>query len=121
MKTAMKLQTLILLMVILMAYAAAWEQSAPGGYHYSPLTDINEYVVEIANFAVVEYCKESGTKVKLNKVIKGESSTVNEGINYRLTLSVVGEDSVSKIYESVVWESPLLPFRILISFIGLRA
>ncbi|CAL5199594.1 unnamed protein product [Lathyrus oleraceus] len=114
MKTAMKLQTLIFLIVILMA-------SAPGGYHYRPLTYINEYVVEIANFAVVEYCKESGKKVKLNKVIKGESSRVDDGITYRLTLSVVGEDSVSKIYESVVLESPLLPFRVLISFIDLRA
>ncbi|XP_058771918.1 cysteine proteinase inhibitor 5-like [Vicia villosa] len=102
-----------------MASATAWEQSAPGGYSYSPLTEINEYVMKIANFAVVEYGKESGTKVRLSEVIKGESSQVNEGINYRLTLSVVGEDYVSNIYEAVVWESLLLPLRILVSFIRL--
>lgn len=102
-----------------MASATAWEQSAPGGYPYTPLTDINEYVMEMANFAVVEYGKESSTKLKLNEVIKAESSQVNEGINYRLTLSVVGEDYVSNIYEAVVWDSLFLPLRILISFIRL--
>ncbi|KAL5066368.1 hypothetical protein RYX36_028105 [Vicia faba] len=100
-----------------MTFAAAWKQSAPYGYTYSPLTDINEYVMGIAEFAVVEYNKVSDMKLTLNKVFTGESSQVNEGINYRLTLSVLGEYFVSNIYEAVVWESPLFPFRILISFI----
>ncbi|CAK8564448.1 unnamed protein product [Lathyrus sativus] len=110
----MKLQTLFLLTVLLMASAAAArKQHQLGGY--SPITNINDpHVIEVAKFAVTQYDKQSGAKLKFNKVIKGESQVV-AGTNYRLTLSA-GVGSVSKIYEAVVWEKSWLHFRNLTSF-----
>ncbi|XP_058771917.1 cysteine proteinase inhibitor 5-like [Vicia villosa] len=126
----MKLQTLILLTVLLMASlilvkllreaprAAEREEYLVGGYN--PITNINDpHVIEIAKFAVTQYDKQSGVKLKFKKVIKGESRVV-AGINYRLTLSA-GEGWVSKIYEAVVWEKPWLHFRNLTSFKPLYA
>ncbi|XP_058727937.1 cysteine proteinase inhibitor 5-like [Vicia villosa] len=114
----MKLQTLILLIVFLIASAAARKQHAAGGYN--TITNINDpHVIEIANFAVTQYNKQSGAKLKLKKVIKGEYQVV-AGINYRLTLSA-GEGSVSEIYEAVVWEKSWLHFRNLTSFKPLDA
>ncbi|KAI5414488.1 hypothetical protein KIW84_040110 [Lathyrus oleraceus] len=110
----MKLQTLILLTVLLMASAATARKQYPIG-GYSPITNINDpHVIEIANFAVTQYDKRSGAKLEFKKVIKGESQVV-AGTNYRLTLSA-GEGSVSKIYEAVVYEKLWLHFRNLTSF-----
>ncbi|XP_058727946.1 cysteine proteinase inhibitor 1-like [Vicia villosa] len=115
----MKLQTLILLTVLVMAsVAAAREQYPLGGYR--PIGNINDpHVIEIAKFAVTQYDKQSGAKLKFKKVIKGESQVV-AGINYRLTLSA-GEGSVTKIYEAVVWEKLWLHSRNLTSFKPLHA
>ncbi|KAL5066366.1 hypothetical protein RYX36_028103 [Vicia faba] len=110
----MKLQTLILVTVLLMASAAAARKQYPLG-GYIPITNINDpHVIEIAKFAVTQYDKQSGAKLKFKKIIKGESQVV-AGTNYRLTLSA-GEGSVSNIYEAVVWEKLWLHFRNLTSF-----
>ncbi|CAL5199589.1 unnamed protein product [Lathyrus oleraceus] len=111
----MKFQTLILLTLLLVAYASARKLSTPPVGGYTPIEDINDpHVIEIANFAVTQYDKQSGAKLKFNKVIKGESQVV-AGTNYHLTLSA-GEGSVSKIYEAVVYEKLWLHFRNLTSF-----
>ena len=50
--------------------------------------DLSHYdVKEIVDFAVNEYNKESRAKLRLQKVIKGESQVV-AGINYRLVIAV---------------------------------
>ncbi|CAK8564449.1 unnamed protein product [Lathyrus sativus] len=111
----MKFQTLILLILLLIASASSRKLPSPSVGGYTPIEDINDpHVIEIANFAVNQYDKQSGAKLKLNKVIKGESQVV-AGTNYHLTLSA-GEGSVSKIYEAVVYEKLWLHFRNLTSF-----
>ncbi|PNX81005.1 cysteine proteinase inhibitor 1-like protein [Trifolium pratense] len=82
---------------------------------YTPIKDIKDpHVAEIAQFAVTEYGKQSGTKLILVKVIKGETQVVS-GTNYRLVLAAK-DKSVTKNYEAIVWEKPWLHFRNLTSF-----
>lgn len=82
---------------------------------YNPIPNPNAvHVIEIAKFAVSEYNKQSGSKFKLHKVIKGETQVVN-GVNYRLTLST-GKGSLLMIYETVVLEQSWLDSRKLIYF-----
>jgi len=108
----------LLLVVDLLSYAAARNQFAPGGW--SPIDDINDpHVTEIANFAVTEYDRRSGAKLKFEKVIEGESQVV-AGTNYRLTLSAA-DGSDSKNYEAVVWEKIWQHFRNLTSFVPVHA
>jgi hypothetical protein len=103
----MRIQFLLLLLVVLMASAAAWEQWEEFGLGgYSPINDINDpQVTKIANFAVTRYNKRSETKLKFEKVIKGESQAVGlTKTNYKLTLSA-SNGSVSNTYETVVYEN----------------
>ncbi|XP_058782225.1 multicystatin-like [Vicia villosa] len=92
----MKLQALAAVFLFLMASAAA-----TGEYHPIPNTNAL-HVIEVAKFAVSEYNKQSGSKLKLNKVIKGEYQIVT-GVNYHLTLST-GEGPLLTTYETVVRE-----------------
>ncbi|XP_058727921.1 cysteine proteinase inhibitor 5-like [Vicia villosa] len=109
----MKLHTLSLLTVLLMVSASTKEEHRMG--RYWPITDIDDPdVIKAAKFAVTEYNKQSGFKLKFKKVIKGESQEV-AGINYNLTLSA-GKGSVLKMYEAVVWERDWLHFRSLTYF-----
>ncbi|GAU29860.1 hypothetical protein TSUD_379500 [Trifolium subterraneum] len=82
---------------------------------WTPIRDTKDpHVAEIAEFAVTEYGKQSGAKLILVKVIKGETQVVS-GTNYRLVLSAK-DKSVAKNYEALVWEKPWLHFRNLTSF-----
>ncbi|BAT77323.1 hypothetical protein LR48_Vigan01g324600 [Vigna angularis] len=111
------LQCLILLMFVLFASAVARKDNMSGGW--SPITNINDpHVKEIADYAVTEYVKRSGHKLKLEKVLKGEIQVV-AGLNYRLTLAAA-DGSSSNNYEAIVWEKAWQHFRNLTSFTPVR-
>ncbi|TKY72236.1 Cysteine proteinase inhibitor 5 [Spatholobus suberectus] len=108
----MRYHSLIFLSLVL-AFAAARPETIPGGW--TPIKDVKErHVVEIANYAVSEYDKRSGAKLKLVKVVKGETQVV-AGTNYRLVLKAK-DGSATMNYEAVVWEKTWLHFRNLTSF-----
>ncbi|RDX87144.1 Cysteine proteinase inhibitor 5, partial [Mucuna pruriens] len=87
---------------------------------WTPIKNLDDpHVKEIADYAVTEYDKRSGEKLKLEKVIKGESQVV-AGINYRLTLAA-SDGSSSNKYVAVVWEKLWLHFRNLTSFTPVHA
>ncbi|XP_062013610.1 probable LRR receptor-like serine/threonine-protein kinase At1g53430 [Rosa rugosa] len=80
-----------------------------------PIKDINDpHVNEIAEFAVSEYNKKSGKKLKLRSVVKGETQVV-AGENYRLVI-VVEDNSAAAKYEGVVYERIWEHTRELLSF-----
>jgi cystatin-C len=82
---------------------------------WTPIKDTKDpHVAEIAQFAVTEYGKQSGVKLILVKVVKGETQVVS-GTNYHLVLAAK-DKSVTKSYEARVWEKPWLHFRNLTSF-----
>ncbi|KAL6207222.1 hypothetical protein ACLB2K_024466 [Fragaria x ananassa] len=63
---------LLAILAVLLPLAAV---GLPGGW--SPIKDINDpHVKEIAEFAVSEYNKESGKKLELQRVVKGETQVV---------------------------------------------
>ncbi|XP_004517283.1 cysteine proteinase inhibitor 5-like [Cicer arietinum] len=114
----MRFQLIFLLLVVLLASKTTRNEAIPGGW--SPIENINDpHVTDVANFAVTEYDKRSGAKLKFEKVIKGESQVVS-GANYRLVLSA-NDGSVSNHYEAVVWEKVWLRFRNLTSFVQVHA
>ncbi|TYI23699.1 hypothetical protein ES332_A06G182800v1 [Gossypium tomentosum] len=81
----------------------------------TPIKDIKDpHVMEIAEFAVDEYNKQSNSSLILQKVVKGETQVV-AGINYRLVLKAKN-GSMAKKYQAVVWEKSWLNFRNLTSF-----
>jgi len=97
---------------MLVSYAARSE-AVPGGWE--PIKDVKEkHVVEIAEYAVSEYDKRSGAKLKLVNVVKGATQVV-AGTNYRLVLKTKGGSAATN-YEAVVWEKTWLHFRNLTSF-----
>ncbi|XP_047171215.1 cysteine proteinase inhibitor 1-like [Vigna umbellata] len=113
----MKHHCLLLLSLILVSYATRSE-GALGGWE--PIKDVKEqHVVEIAVYAVSEYDKRSGAKLKLVSVLKGETQVV-AGTNYRLVLKTKGGSAATN-YEAVVWEKPWLNFKNLTSFKPLPA
>ncbi|XP_027332122.1 cysteine proteinase inhibitor 5-like [Abrus precatorius] len=106
-------------LVVLFASAVAMNAAAMRFGGWSPIKNINDpHVTEIANFAVTEYVKRSGAKLKLEKVIKGDTQVV-AGINYRLVLAA-NDGSSSNNYEAVVWEK-WEHFRNLTSFTPVHA
>jgi len=112
------LQCLIVLVSVFFASAVARKNIAIGGW--SPIKNINDpHVTEIANYAVTEHEKRSGEKLKLEKVIKGETQIV-AGVNYRLVLATT-DGSSSKNYEALVWEKAWEHFRNLTSFTPVHA
>ncbi|KAI4296008.1 hypothetical protein L6164_035998 [Bauhinia variegata] len=83
---------------------------------WTPIKDIKEpHVTEIANFAVTEHNKVSGTKLKLKEVIKGETQVV-AGTNYRLVLEAKDGAKINQ-YQAVVWEKSWQHYRNLTSFV----
>ncbi|GAU14702.1 hypothetical protein TSUD_203510 [Trifolium subterraneum] len=108
----MRLQSLVFLFFLLITVFSA-ARSVPGGW--SPIDNIKDpYITEIADYAVTEYDKRSGAKLKFQKVIKGESQVV-AGTNYHLTLSAT-DGSASTNYEAVVYVREWQNFRNLTSF-----
>lgn len=98
----MRLQLFVLLYVALMVSADACTQGIVGGWH--PIKDINDpQITGIANFAVTEYNKRTGLKLKLKNVVQGEVQIIS-GTNYSLILSA-GDSSGYNVYEAVVYES----------------
>ena len=74
----------------------------------------DKHVMEIGQFAVMEYKKRSNSALKFESVDKCETQLVS-GINYRLILVVKDEPSTMK-FEVVVWEKLRENFKSLTSF-----
>ncbi|KAK7410953.1 hypothetical protein VNO78_02207 [Psophocarpus tetragonolobus] len=103
----------IALLSMLLFSDAARSDALVGGW--SPIKDVNDPdIAEIANYAVTEYDKRSGAKLKLSSVVKGQTQVV-AGTNYRLVLETTN-GSATKNYRAVVWEKPWIHFRNLTSF-----
>ncbi|CAJ1962638.1 unnamed protein product [Sphenostylis stenocarpa] len=113
----MRYHCLVLLSLMLVSYAAC-SDAVLGGWR--PVKDLKErHVVEIAEYAVSEYDKRSGAKLKLVSVVKGETQVV-AGTNYRLVLKTKDGSAINN-YEAVVWEKTWLNFRNLTSFKALHS
>ncbi|MCI14808.1 cysteine proteinase inhibitor 1-like [Trifolium medium] len=121
----MKLQLLVLVLVFLMAFATARNHGGlspmedimlEGGWN--PIEDINDpEVIEIANYAVTEFNKQTGATLKFKKVIKGESQIVS-GTNYRLIIST--SNSALNVYDAFVYDCPWEHVRNLTTFIPVK-
>jgi len=81
---------------------------------WNPINIYEPYMYEIGNFAVTEYDKQTGSKLKFEKIFKAESMVV-EWIDYRLILSA-NDGSHSKTYKAVVWETTERDAKNLTSF-----
>ncbi|KAK4371560.1 hypothetical protein RND71_011035 [Anisodus tanguticus] len=89
------------------------KEAIAGGW--KPITNITDpEVVDIGKFAVDEHNKEAKTKLKFQKIMKGESQVV-AGINYRLVITAKDGDSPHN-YLAEVWDKPWEKFRNLTSF-----
>ncbi|XP_020228706.1 cysteine proteinase inhibitor 1 [Cajanus cajan] len=110
----MKVACLLLVSVVLGSVVAT-DAAAVG---WKPIKNIKDpHVAEIANYAVTEHDRRSGQKLKLQKVVKGDTQVV-AGINYRLILAATDASS-TRNYEAIVWEKAWLHFRNLTSFTSL--
>ncbi|KAL0889378.1 hypothetical protein Bca101_013361 [Brassica carinata] len=93
---------LLLSLVLLPLYASA--SPLVGGWR--PLKDVNDpHVVEIGEFSVTEYNKQSKSGLKFMSVVSGESQVV-AGIKYRLIVAVndgveIAKAGASKNYEAI--------------------
>ncbi|XP_027339198.1 cysteine proteinase inhibitor 5-like [Abrus precatorius] len=97
----------------LLVFSATCSETIPGGW--TAIKNVKDpHVVEIAKYAVSEYDKRSGAKLKLVSVVKGETQVV-AGTNYRLVLKAK-DGSATANYQAVVWEKPWLKFKNLTSF-----
>jgi cystatin-C len=104
-------ELLALILVILRNHVRLYKPS--GGWYL--IEDINDpHVIDIVNFAVSEFNKQTGATLKFEKVIEGEYQLV-AGINYHLVIST--SNSVHSIYNVVVYDWPLDHVRNLESFI----
>ncbi|CAI8604492.1 unnamed protein product [Vicia faba] len=112
----MRFQYVILMLVGMSAFMVVRNQAILGGW--IPIKNINDpHVTSIANYAVTEYDKRSGSKLKLEKVISGETKIV-DGIIFCLNISAT-TISASNKYNVVVLEK--LSQRNLTSFVPLHA
>jgi hypothetical protein len=108
----MRLQSIVLILIVLLA-STATKQAKP--------INVNDpNVIDVAKFAVDEYNKRKGehipeSKLRLEKVIRGESLLVTDGAGYNLTLSAT-DGSTSSNYEAIVLELPVHHLRNLTSF-----
>ncbi|EOA28712.1 hypothetical protein CARUB_v10024940mg [Capsella rubella] len=84
---------------------------------WTPISDVKDpHIVEIGEFAVSEYNKQSKSGLKYVKVVSGESQVVS-GVNYRLLVAANDEvGGPSKNYEAVVFEKHWLKSMNLTSF-----
>ncbi|CAN8245704.1 unnamed protein product [Cochlearia groenlandica] len=102
--------SLIFLLLLFPLHASA--AARVGGW--SAISDVKDpHVVEIGEFAVSEYDKQSKSGLKFVTVVSGESQIVS-GTNYKLVVEV--NDGTRKNYEAVVWEQPWLKSMNLTSF-----
>lgn len=114
-------RVLIVSLLILSAvsgFSAALRQKGAFVGGYTPIKDLNDpHVKEIANFAVSEYDKQSGAKLRLVKIVSGDSQVV-AGTNYRLVIAAKGgsRSAAASNYEALVYERSWEHFRNLTSF-----
>ncbi|CAI8604491.1 unnamed protein product [Vicia faba] len=112
----MRFQYVILMLIGMSAFMVVRNQVTLGGW--IPIKNINDpHVTSIATYAVTEYDKQSGLKLKLEKVISGETNVV-DGTIFCLNISTT-TNSASNKYNVVVLEK--LSQRKLTSFVPLHA
>lgn len=110
----MKLECVFVLLVLL-ASADQFPSQPPADWY--PITNIGSpFVTKVANFAITEHNKKSGSNLKLVKVIEGIHEFV-VGFHFRLNLTATG-GSTSHYEANVIGfqGGDLDPWR-LISFI----
>lgn len=95
----MKFQLFFLLFVVTIVSVIACTENIIGDQ--SPIND--PQIIDIANFAITEYNKLTGLKLKLKNVIKSEVQIIS-GKNYYLIFSA-GDSSGYNVYQAVVYES----------------
>uniref|UniRef100_M4DLH7 Cystatin domain-containing protein n=1 Tax=Brassica campestris TaxID=3711 RepID=M4DLH7_BRACM len=111
--------TFILFLALVLCSLYVSQAALTGGW--SPISDVkNARIVEIGEFAVSEYNKQSKSGLKFVEVVSGESQ-IAAGMNYRLILAdnegvAIAGNGESKKYEAVVWEKPWLKSMNLTSF-----
>lgn len=92
----------LFLSTLLLATGARTDAALVGGW--KPIEDPNDpHVIEIGQFAVVEYNKQSKVELKFQSVEKGETQVVS-GTNYRLVVAAQDGTATNK-YQAVVWEN----------------
>lgn len=92
----------LFLSTLLLATGARTDAALVGGW--KPIEDPNDpHVIEIGQFAVVEYNKQSKMELKFQSVEKGETQVVS-GTNYRLVVAAQDGTATNK-YQAVVWEN----------------
>ncbi|GAU23848.1 hypothetical protein TSUD_380100 [Trifolium subterraneum] len=93
--------------VVMLASAAKNQAIPPEGWSSIQVND--PHVTDIVNFAVTEFNKRISiyiSKLKLVKVINGESQVLVGGFNYNLTISASQRFTHIHNYEAVVLEKP---------------
>ncbi|KAJ7946385.1 Cysteine proteinase inhibitor [Quillaja saponaria] len=98
---------LLVLSVVLLplcTVAIGGSESLPGGWTLIEDTK-DPHVVEIAQYAVSEYDRESGATLKFESVNSGETQVVSAGINYRLVVEVK-DGSEKSDFQALVYEKP---------------
>ncbi|GAU15079.1 hypothetical protein TSUD_08170 [Trifolium subterraneum] len=114
----MKFQYVVLLLIVLLASTPVRNQAIQGDW--TPIKNIDDpHVIEIANYAVTEHDRQTGLKLKLEKVISGETKIFPEGTKICLNITA-SEDSASNKYNIAVLENPVNHFRNLTSFVPLN-
>jgi len=110
----MRFQFIFLILVILFASLPSNQAIRP--IQSSPVNINDSYVINVTTFAVTEYNKQN-TEAKLvfEKLLNGVIDTLNDGINYRLTLSA-NNGSTSNDYGAIVLEKPYEHLRNLTAF-----
>ncbi|QHO51103.1 hypothetical protein HN51_002854 [Arachis hypogaea] len=82
----------------------------------NPIKNLNDpHVVDIAQFAVTDYNKQSAAHLKLVKINNGYTQVVSGGVNYNLLLLTFGGLPDNR-YEAIVFENNSQNSRKLISF-----
>ncbi|KAF2539291.1 hypothetical protein F2Q68_00020440 [Brassica cretica] len=111
--------TFILFFPLVLCSLYVSQAARTGGW--SPTSDVkNAHIVEIGEFAVSEYNKQSKSGLKFVEVVSGKSQIV-AGMNYRLIAPAnegvaIAGNGESKKYEAIVWEKPWLKSMNLTSF-----
>ncbi|KAK4371561.1 hypothetical protein RND71_011036 [Anisodus tanguticus] len=112
----MSIKLLVVVATILFHISAVHggrKEALVGGW--KPITNLTDpVVVGIGQFAVDEHNNQAMTKLKFQKITKGESQVV-VGINYRLTITAKDGDSPHH-YLAEVLNKPQQKDRNLISF-----
>ncbi|CAA7052076.1 unnamed protein product [Microthlaspi erraticum] len=102
-----------LLLSLVLLPLNAFAATRVGGW--SPIKNISDpHIIEVGEFAVSEYTRETKSDLNFVTIVSGESQVV-AGMNYRLVITA-NHTGESKNYKAIVWEKPWLKSMNLTSF-----